>query len=45
MLALLLLEWPWWSMLPLGLAASQLIGMLAPLSSDEDIAIETVNDD
>jgi len=41
----LLLEWPWWSMLPLGLAASQLIGMLAPLSSDEDIAIETVNDD
>jgi hypothetical protein len=39
------LGWSWWWMLPLGLACSQIVGMLAPLSSDEDLEIETVNTD
>lgn len=37
-----LLGWPWWAALPLGLAASQLIGMAAPLYSDDEIAFEPV---
>jgi len=38
----LVLGMSWWWLLPLGLACSQIVGMLSPLSSDEDIAIETV---
>lgn len=38
-----LLGWPWWSLLPLGLACSQLIGMAAPLYTDDEIAFEPVN--
>lgn len=34
--------WSWWLVVPLGLACSQVVGMLSPLYSDEDIAIETV---
>lgn len=36
------LGWPWWSLLPLGLSCSHIVGLLAPLASDEDIDIETV---
>lgn len=36
------LGWPWWTLLPVGLACSHLVGLLAPLASDEDIDIETV---
>ena len=39
------MHWPWYVAILLGLACSQLVGMLAPLSSDEDIAIETVSTD
>ena len=38
----LLLGWPWWSVLPLGLACSQLVGMAAPLYSDDEIEFEPV---
>ncbi len=37
-----ILGWAWWTLIPLGLAASHLVGLLAPLASDEDIDIETV---
>lgn len=36
------LGWPWWSLIPLGLSGSHVVGLLAPLASDEDIDIETV---
>lgn len=36
------LGWPWWSLLPLGLSASHIVGLLARLDDDEDIDIETV---
>lgn len=35
----------WWAIFPVGLAASYLVGLLAPLSSDEDMDIETVEAD
>ena len=38
----LLLGWPWWTVPALGLAASQIIGMAAPLFADDDIEFETV---
>lgn len=41
----LVLHFPWWWTLPLGLACSQIVGMLSPWSSDEDLAIETVTAD
>lgn len=31
---------PWWSVFPLGLAASYLIGIAAPLADDEDVTVE-----
>lgn len=39
------LGWPWWTVVPLGLACSQIVGMFAPLSSDDDIEYETVEGD
>ena len=36
------LGWPWWSLLPLGLSASHIVGLLARLDDTEDIGIETV---
>lgn len=41
-LAVLALGWSWWWTLPLALSCSQLVGMAAPLYSDEELAIETV---
>lgn len=38
-----LLGWPWWSVLPLGLACSQLVGMMAPLYRDDEIEFEPVD--
>lgn len=37
------LEWPWWSLIPLGLACSQLVGMFAPLFNDDEITFEPVD--
>lgn len=34
--------WSWWWLVPLGLACSQLVGMVSPWFSDEDIAVEAV---
>lgn len=31
--------WPWWSVIAVALAASHVIGLLAPLSADDDIEI------
>jgi len=39
------LDWPWWLLLPLGLACSQLVGMFAPLYSDDDIEFEPIEND
>ena len=39
------LGWSWWLLIPLGLACSQLVGMFAPLFSDDDIAFEPLSDD
>ena len=39
------LGWSWWTLIPVGLACSHLVGLLAPLASDEDIDIETVEVD
>lgn len=36
---------PWWWFVPVGLATSHLVGLAAPLSSDEDMEIETVEAD
>lgn len=36
------LGWEWWTLLPLGLSASHVVGLLARLDDDDDIAIETV---
>lgn len=38
----LLLVWPWWTLAPLALACSQLVGMAAPLYTDDEIAFEPV---
>lgn len=38
-----LLDWPWWTVLPLGLACSQLTGMAAPLYRDDEIEFEPVD--
>lgn len=35
----LIIGWPWWALFPVALAASHIIGLLAPLSEDEDIEI------
>ena len=40
--AVLILAWPWWVVLPLGLACSQLVGMAAPLSADDEIEYQAV---
>jgi hypothetical protein len=40
-----ILGWPWWSLIPLGLACSHIVGLAAPLASDEEIDIETVEVD
>lgn len=37
-----MLGWPVWSALPLGLACSQLVGMFAPLFNDDEIEFEPV---
>lgn len=39
------LGWPWWTLLPLGLACSQLVGVAAPLYSDDDIEFEPIERD
>ncbi len=39
------LAWPWWSLIPLGLACSQLVGMFAPLYNEDDIEYERVETD
>jgi hypothetical protein len=36
------LAWPWWSVIPVGLACSQIVGMTAPLYNDDDIDFEPV---
>ncbi len=40
-----ILGWPWWALIPVGLACSHLVGIMAPLASDEEIDIETVEVD
>jgi hypothetical protein len=40
-----ILAWPWWALIPVGLACSHIVGLLAPLASDEDIDIETIEVD
>lgn len=39
------LSWPWWSVIPAGLACSQIVGMAAPLFNDDDLEFETVSGD
>jgi hypothetical protein len=39
------MSWPWWTLPFLGLACSQLVGMFAPLSSDDDIEYERIEDE
>lgn len=39
---IVVLGWSWWALIPVGLACSHLVGVAAPLASDEDIDIETV---
>lgn len=38
------LGWPWWLSVPVALACSQIIGMVSPLFSDEDLTIEAVDE-
>jgi hypothetical protein len=35
-----LIGWPWWALLPVGLAASHLVGVSARFADTEDISIE-----
>jgi len=37
--AVWLVQWQWWCVAPVALACSHLVGVMAPLSSDEDIEI------
>lgn len=39
------LGWGWWTVVPLGLACSQIVGMFAPLSSDDELEYEPVESD
>lgn len=41
----MLIGWPAWALLPVGLACSHLVGLLAPLSADDEVAIEDVKVD
>lgn len=36
----MIVGWPWWALFGVALAGSHLVGVAAPLSSDEDIDIE-----
>jgi hypothetical protein len=36
------LGWSWWTLIPVGLACSQLVGVAAPLYSDDEIEFEQV---
>lgn len=38
----IILAWPWWTLVPLGLACSQIVGMAAPLYNDDEIEFETL---
>ncbi|MBN7317911.1 hypothetical protein PROPHIGD79-1_105 [Mycobacterium phage prophi79-1] len=40
--AVLVLGWPWWAVLPVGLACSQIVGMAAPWFQDDEIEYQTV---
>lgn len=40
--AVLILGWPWWAFLPVGLACSQIIGMAAPWFQDDEIEFQTM---
>lgn len=40
-----LLDWPWWTLVPVGLACSQIVGMTSPLYSDDEIQFEPVDTD
>lgn len=37
--AVWLVSWQWWCVIPVALAGSHLVGVMAPLASDEDIEI------
>jgi hypothetical protein len=38
------LGWSWWLLIPLGLACSQIVGMFAPLYSEDEIDFEPVDE-
>lgn len=44
-LPVLLVGLPWWWFILVGLATSHVIGLAAPLAADEDMDIETVEED
>lgn len=37
-----IIGWSWWALFPIALATSQIVGMLAPLSADDEIDFEPV---
>ena len=39
------LGWPWWALIPTGLACSQIVGMAAPLYNEDEIEFESVESD
>lgn len=39
------LGWSWWTLIPLGLACSQIVGMFSPLYSDDEIEYERIESD
>ena len=42
---IIVLGWAWWMLIPLGLACSQIVGMFAPLYSDDEIEFEPIESD